>query len=162
MILVVMGVAGSGKTTVGRALAVALGWQFFDADDLHPPESIARMRAGVPLTDAEREPWLESLRALVSSADGAGQDLVVACSALRARFRERLRASAPGLRYIYLKAGHDLIARRLAARVDHFMNAGLLESQFAALEEPDDALVFDPGNDDPAALVSRIRRALAL
>ena len=158
MIVVVMGVAGSGKTTTGRELAARLAWPFFDADDFHPPENIARMRGGVPLTEAEREPWLESLRALVRQADAEGEDIVLACSALRGQFRVRLRAAASDLRYVYLRASPDLIARRLAARSDHFMNPSLLASQFAALEEPDDALVLDASRP-PAALVAEIRRA---
>lgn len=157
MVIVVMGVAGSGKTTVGRALAERLGWRFVDADDLHPPENINLMTAGVPLTDTDREPWLESLSAVVSAADGTGEDLVVACSALRARFRERLRAAADDLRYVYLRADREVIARRLAARTGHFLSPDLLESQFAALEEPDGELVLD-AHEPAELLVARIRR----
>jgi len=159
MILVVMGVAGSGKTKVGRALAAHLGWPFFDADDFHPPENIARMRAGIALTDAEREPWLESLRALVRRADAEGEQLVLACSALRTRFRERLRDGARDLRYIYLESGRDLIARRLATRADHFLDPDLLESQFETLEEPADAIVVDAARP-PHELAAQIERAL--
>ena len=159
MIVVVMGVAGSGKTTVGRALAASLGRPFFDADDFHPPENIARMRAGVPLTDADREPWLASLCALIERADAAGEDIVLACSALRARFRDRLRAAANDLRYVYLEAGRDVIARRLAARAGHFMSPDLVASQFANLEEPDDALVVD-ATRPPQELVAEIERKL--
>ena len=159
MILVVMGVAGSGKTTVGRAVAARLGCPFFDADDFHPPENIALMRAGVPLTEADREPWLESLRALVRRADAAGEDIVLACSALRGRFRERLRTAANDLRYVYLQASPGLIARRLAARTGHFMPHELLESQFGTLEEPHDALVVEAARP-PHELAARIERAL--
>lgn len=159
MVIVVMGVAGSGKTTVGRALAASLGRPFFDADDFHPPENIARMRAGVPLTDADREPWLASLCALIERADAAGEDLVLACSALRARFRERLRAAAKDLRYVYLDAGRDVIAHRLAERTGHFMSRNLVASQFADLEEPDDALVLDASRA-PKELVAEIERAI--
>ena len=159
MIVVVMGVAGSGKTTVGRALAASLGRPFFDADDFHPPENIARMRAGVPLTDADREPWLASLCALIERADAAGEDIVLACSALRAQFRERLRAAANDLRYVYLEAGRGVIAHRLAERTGHFMSPDLVTSQFADLEEPDDALVLDASRA-PKELVAEIERAL--
>jgi gluconokinase len=160
MIIVLMGVAGSGKTTVGRALAARLGCAFFDADDFHPAENIARMHAGVPLTDADREPWLASLCALVERVDAAGEDVVLACSALRARFRARLRAAANDLRYVYLRADRNVIARRLGARAGHFMSADLLGSQFAALEEPDDALVLDASRT-PAELAAEIERSLA-
>lgn len=159
MIVVVMGVAGSGKTTVGRALAARLGRPFFDADDFHPPENIARMNAGVPLTDADREPWLASLCALIERADAAGEDIVLACSALRARFRERLRAAANDLRYVYLETGHHLIAHRLTVRTGHFMSSDLVASQFADLEEPDDALVLDASRT-PQELVAEIEREL--
>jgi len=159
MIVVLMGVAGSGKTTVGRALAARLGCRFFDADDFHPPENIARMHAGVPLTDADREPWLASLCALVERLDAAGEDAVLACSALRMRFRERLRAAAKELRYVYLRASPPVIAARLGARTGHFMIPDLLASQFEALEEPDDALVLDASRT-PAELVTEIERAL--
>ena len=160
MIIVVMGVAGSGKTTVGRALAASLGRPFFDADDFHPPGNIARMRAGVPLSDADREPWLASLCTLIERADAGGEDLVLACSALRARFRERLRAAANDLRYVYLRTGRDVIARRLAGRTGHFMSRDLVASQFADLEEPDDALVVDAARA-PRELVAEIERELA-
>lgn len=159
MIVVVMGVAGSGKTTVGRALAASLGRPFFDADDFHPPENIARMRAGVPLTDADREPWLASLCALIERADAAGEDIVLACSALRARFRERLRAAAKDLRYVYLDAGRGVITHRLAERTGHFMSPDLVTSQFADLEEPADALVLDASRA-PKELVAEIEREL--
>ncbi|HYR28972.1 MAG TPA: gluconokinase, GntK/IdnK-type, partial [Thermoanaerobaculia bacterium] len=125
----------------------------------HPPENIARMRAGVPLTDADREPWLASLCALIERADAAGEDIVLACSALRARFRERLRAAAKDLRYVYLDAGRDVIARRLAERTGHFMSRDLVASQFADLEEPDDALVLDASRG-PKELVAEIERAI--
>lgn len=161
MIVVVMGVSGSGKTTVGRALAHELGWRFVDADDVHPAENIARMRAGVPLTDDDREPWLASLRALAGRASTQGEDIVLACSALRARFRDRLRAAAHDLRYVFLRVSPELAARRLSARTGHFMPAELVASQFEALDEPEDALTLDAALP-PAVLVLRIRRALAL
>lgn len=159
MVIVVMGVAGSGKTTVGRALAASLGRPFFDADDFHPPENVSRMSAGVPLTDADREPWLASLCALIERADTAGEDIVLACSALRARFRERLRAAANDLRYVYLESGRGVIAHRLAEREGHFMSPDLVASQFADLEEPDDALVVD-ATRPPQELVAEIERAI--
>jgi gluconokinase len=161
MIVVVMGVSGSGKTTVGRALAHDLKWRFVDADDFHSAANIARMRAGIPLTDADREPWLDSLRELVRRADVEGEGIVLACSALRRRFRDRLGAPAHDLRYVFLRATPELIARRLSTRTAHFMPAALLASQFETLEEPDAALTLDAPLP-PDQLVLRIRRALAL
>lgn len=161
MIIVVMGVAGSGKTRVGRALAERLGWPFFDADDLHPPENIATMSGGVPLTDAEREPWLEALRGLLQRMHAEGRDLVLACSALRARFRERLRDGAGEVRYVYLRADRELLARRLTTREGHFMPAALLDSQLAALEEPEGELTVDAAAP-PEEIVEEIRARLGV
>jgi gluconokinase len=161
VIIVVMGVAGSGKTRIGRALAEALGWPFLDADDFHSLESIERMRSGVALTDAHREPWLNELSALLLRIDEQGGNAVLACSALRAQFRERLRAGPGDVRFAYLRCGEELIAARLQAREDHFMPASLLHSQFDALEEPDDALTLDAAAS-PAAIVARIRATFAL
>src|SRR5262245_11397739 len=132
MIVVVMGVAGSGKTTIGRRLAEALGAGFTDADDFHSAASIARMREGIALTDADREPWLAATRAAIDQARRLGADHVVACSALKARYRERLGAGEPQVRFIYLKADTGLIAQRLARRSGHFFNPALLASQFEA------------------------------
>lgn len=161
MVIVVMGVSGSGKTSVGRALAARLGWRMIDADDVHSPENIDRMRTGVALTDADRQPWLAALRELVRRADAAGENLVLACSALRRSFRDRLRDGVSDLRFVHLRAGRNLIARRLAVRTGHFMNPDLLDSQLDALEEPDDAVVLD-ASEPPDALVDRIRRSLGV
>lgn len=161
MVIVVMGVSGCGKTSVGSALAARLGWRFFDADDFHSPANIARMRAGVPLTEADREPWLESLRTLAQRADAAGENIVLACSALRRSFRESLREGLDDVRFVHLQAERDLIARRLAARIDHFMNPDLLDSQFDALERPEGELVLD-ASEAPETLVEQIRGAFAI
>lgn len=155
-----MGVAGSGKTRVGRALADALRWPFYDADDFHPPANVALMSGGVPLSDLHREPWLAELRALLLTVEAERGNAVLACSALKASFRERLRAGV-GVRYAYLRAGAELIAPRLRARPDHFMPVDLLASQFDALEEPEDALVLD-ASISPEALVARIRAAFGV
>ncbi|HEX8618161.1 MAG TPA: gluconokinase [Thermoanaerobaculia bacterium] len=156
MIVVVMGIAGCGKTHVGRALAAALGWPFHDADDFHLPESIASMRAGVPLTDADREPWLQRLRALLLQVDASGQNAVLACSALRRNFRERLRENIADVRFVFLQADRGVLAQRLRDRQGHFMPASLLESQLETLEQPDDALPLDAAS--PAdMLVAQIR-----
>ena len=161
MIIVVMGVAGSGKTRVGRELAARLGWSFFDADDFHPAENIRLMSSGVPLTVAEREPWLESLRELVLRVDEEGSDAVLACSALGAAFRERLSAGIEGFRYVYLHATAELLARRLTERKGHFMPPDLLESQLAALEEPENELVLD-ASQQPDELIAQIRQSFGL
>lgn len=151
-VLIVMGVSGSGKTTVGRALAQALGCPFFDADDYHPPANVAKMAAAHPLTDADRAPWLARLQALIAGQLERGQPAVLACSALKRAYRAELSQAGPGLRFIYLRADYALIRQRLLARPDHFMPAGLLASQFADLEEPDpaEALVIEASqNLDP-------------
>lgn len=137
-----MGVCGCGKTTVGRALAVSLGWPYHDADDFHPAANVAKMRAGEPLTDADRWPWLDRIVAEARATLSRGEHAVIACSALKQAYRERLQR-AGDLRFVYLKGDQDLIARRLAERRDHYMPPSLLPSQLAALEEPADALEVD-------------------
>ena len=140
-IIVIMGVAGAGKTTIGELLAARLGWTYHDADAFHPPANVAKMRDGTPLTDEDRAPWLTRLNELAKSASGAGRSIIIGCSALKARYRERLAVGVEAMRFVYLKGPQTLIARRMAARRGHFMPAGLLDSQFAALEEPADAIV---------------------
>jgi gluconokinase len=156
MIVVLMGVAGAGKTTVGRLLAAALGCEFVDADDFHPPENVAKMRAGRPLTDDDRWPWLACLNETLCER----ADAVVACSALKEDYRQALMNGLPDARLVYLRGTKALIAPRLAARGGHFMNPSLLDSQFAALEEPRDAIVVDVAAG-PEALVRAIRAGLA-
>lgn len=148
-----MGVAGSGKTTVGRALADSLGWRFTDADDFHPPANIAKMSAGIALNDSDRDPWLAAVRDHIVSTD----DLVLACSALKASYRARLIADPDRVKLIHLRGTREQIAARLAARTGHYASPSLLDSQLATLEEPSDALVLDIA-DSPAALVAAIRR----
>jgi gluconokinase len=140
---IIMGVAGSGKTTVGRALAAALGWEFYDGDDYHPPENIAKMAAGIPLRDADRYPWLETLRCLIASRLRDGRSFVLACSALKAGYRDVLLKDNPGGQLIYLKGDYALIRDRLLRRSGHYMKSELLDSQFEALEEPDHAFTVD-------------------
>ena len=166
MIIVVVGPAGSGKTTVGRRLADALGWPFHDGDDYHPPANLARMRAGVPLTDEDRGPWLAALAALVARHAAAGTDMVLACSALRREHRRLLvPAAAPAaVRFVYLRAAPELLAQRLSDRRGHFFGAALLASQLAALEEPDAGEAAPVLTLDASApvevLVARVREAL--
>lgn len=133
---VVMGITGSGKTTVGATLAHTLGVDFVEGDDYHPLENVRRMASGIPLTDDDRADWLRALAIRIREAKDAGTGLVLTCSALKRSYREVLRAAAPELRLVFLKGPRALIAERLAERRGHFMPASLLDSQFATLEEP--------------------------
>lgn len=142
LILLVMGVSGSGKTTVGRALAGALGWEFADADDYHPESNREKMRQGHPLTDTDREPWLLRLHELLEGRLQQSRPLVLACSALKARYREILFGSLRGIAVVFLSGSPELIKGRMRQRT-HFMPASLLESQLATLEPPTDAIVAD-------------------
>lgn len=156
-----MGVAGCGKTTVGRRLAAELGWAFFDADDFHPPENVARMAAGIPLTDEARLPWLRCLHDLLREQVRRGEPAVLACSALKRAYRDILQAENPGVRFVYLKASPALIRERLLLRAGHFMKTEMLDSQFRALEEPEDALTVAAAGD-PAEIITEIQRMLDL
>jgi gluconokinase len=149
-----MGVSGSGKTTVGRLLAADLGWDFLDADDFHSPANRDKMSRGLPLSDADREPWLDALAEAVAERSRAGRRAVLACSALKQSYRDRLQVEN-GVRLVYLKGDPETIERRLESRKGHYFAAGLLASQFEALEEPTDALVVDLA-EPPEAIVSRI------
>jgi gluconokinase len=162
MIVVLMGVSGSGKTTVGKVLARELGWTFLDADDYHPAANVEKMRRGIPLNDDDRRPWLEALRRRVDEARDRGEDLVLACSALKHAYQHYLEHDVPGyVRYVYLYGSEELIARRLAARKGHFMNPGLLHSQFETLEPPEDAVWVDI-TPAPEAIAAEVRRKLGL
>lgn len=143
MFIVVMGVSGSGKTTVGSLLAHDLGWHFYDADDFHSAQNVAKMRAGIPLTDEDREDWLNALASLISDHLERSQPGVLACSALKQRYRDTLRVDPLRVKFVYLKGSEALIADRMHARAGHFMPPGLLASQLAALEEPADALTVE-------------------
>lgn len=141
--VIVMGVAGSGKSTVGNALAQKLGWDFYDADGFHPIENITKMASGIPLDDEDRAPWLASLHALISASLEQERPGVLACSALRKSYRLRLLEGNSGVLVVYLKGNYDLIWSRLSARIDHFMKPHMLQSQLDALEEPQNALTLD-------------------
>jgi len=160
LIVALMGVCGSGKTTVGRALAAALRWPFHDADDFHPPENVAKMASGVPLDDTDRVPWLAKIADTLAQGEARGEHAVLACSALKRAYRDRI-ATAGDVRFVYLKGDLPTIAARLATRKHEYMPASLLASQFAALEEPDGALVVDI-RDDVATQVEAIRNGLCL
>ena len=143
MIVIVMGVSGVGKTTIGTRLAASLGWRFIDADELHPPENVAKMAGGTPLTDEDRWPWLDRLNALLREAEASGESAVLACSALREAYRRRLTQGLAAPRIVYLHADKALIAARIAQRQHRYMPTSLLASQFATLEPPADALSVD-------------------
>lgn len=156
-----MGVSGAGKSVVGRALSIALGCDFVEGDDLHPPANVARMAAGHPLTDPERAPWLDAIAAGMAAREAAGRDAVVACSALKRAYRTRLAAAAPAL-FILLDMPSDVLARRLAERRGHFMPATLLDSQLATLEPllDDEPGIVVPVRDGIAETVAAIRARL--
>lgn len=143
MIYIVMGVAGSGKTTIGRLLADRLGWQFIEGDDYHPPENVARMASGKPLDDGDRAAWLKSLTAQIRTILAGGENAVLACSALKERYRQLLQVDPDQVRFIYLKGRYEDILTRLEHRHGHYMKPEMLRSQFASLEEPAGALVVD-------------------
>jgi len=158
-----MGVSASGKTTVGKLLAEGLGWQFYDADDFHPPANVNKMRSGIPLTDEDRAPWLQALASLIEQSLASSRSIVLACSALKAVYRDRLRAPArsdeKAVQIVYLKIPISVAAERSVQRRDHFMPAALVESQFATLEEPSDAIVID-ATLAPEEIVAEIRKAI--
>jgi gluconokinase len=159
VIVIVMGVTGCGKTTVGAMLAGACGWDFHDADDFHPAENVEKMRGGVPLDDNDRRPWLDRLNALLIDNEKQGNGLVLACSALKQDYRDRLIRGCAAARFVFLDGNIELIRMRLLARQGHYMNPKLLDSQFAALQRPHDAIDLDV-SAEPAALVREIRRRI--
>jgi carbohydrate kinase (thermoresistant glucokinase family) len=156
MVILVMGVSGSGKTTVGRLLAERIGATFIEGDTHHPAANIAKMERGEPLTDADRLPWLEALRALIENLMERGETGVVACSALKARYREQLRVDHPRVHLVYLDGDAATIRARMDARTDHFMPPELLQSQFDALEPPAEADVIVSIGQTPGEIVQVI------
>ncbi len=160
-IIILMGVSGCGKTTVGLALAAALGWEFLDSDALHPASNIAKMSAGIALDDSDRAPWLAAIRADIESRVARGAKTAVACSALREAYRAAIAPYPGPRRFVHMRGDPALIARRMAGRRGHYMKEAMLRSQFDALEEPLDALTLDAALA-PNVLVDRIRSALGL
>jgi len=159
MIIILMGVSGSGKTTIGERLAQTLGWPFYDGDQFHPPANIAKMQQGMPLADADRWPWLQALRTHIETCICQGVSAVLACSALKQAYREYLVIDETEVKLVYLKGDYDLIHERLAHRRGHFMPPELLASQFAALEEPEQGVVVDIVHP-PETIVALIREQL--
>jgi len=162
VIIVVMGVTGSGKSTVGKLLARELGWSFVEGDDFHPQANVDKMRQGIPLTDDDRKPWLDAIRKRLDQAAQRGENVVLACSALKHSYQYYLAPYASeAVRFVELSGSEDLIKERLAKRTGHFMNPALLKSQFETLEPPDQALRVDVGQA-PEAIVAEIRNKLGL
>jgi gluconokinase len=160
LIVLVMGVTGSGKTTVGSLLAAQLGWEFADADQFHPLVNVEKMSRGIVLTDADREPWLAAMRAAIVKWLAEGKDAVLGCSALKQSYREKLGVGGE-VRLVYLKGSYELIASRLRERHGHFATEAILADQFAVLEEPRDAVVVDVGRA-PEEMVAEIRERMGL
>jgi gluconokinase len=161
VVVVLFGASGAGKTTVGRALAGTLGWRFVDGDDFHSAAAIAKMREGAALTDADRAPWLAALHQAIATAVDRREPLVLACSALRARYREMLRGNLRTVRFVYLKADDATLRRRLTERSGHFAGPALVASQLATLEEPADGLTID-ATEAPDRMVDAIRYEFGL
>ena len=162
-ILILMGVSGTGKTTVGKLLAQQLGWPFFDGDDFHPPANIAKMSDGIPLTDQDRELWLQALAGLIEDVKVKGGHAVLAASLLKRAYRESVIGERPGIQPVYLKADAELVKTRLQLRKEHFFKADLLLSQFEILEEPSEAegaLVITV-DSPPEVIAARIKASIA-
>jgi gluconokinase len=157
--IILFGVTGAGKTTIGLLLAAELGWPFYDADDFHPAANVEKMRQGIPLTDDDRTPWLESLKHLIQTAVDEGKPGILACSALKERYRQYLQVDE-SVKYVYLRGEFALIQQRLDNRVGHYMNPALLRSQFDALEVPGRSECIISVDQPPADIVREIRRKL--
>ena len=160
MIVIVMGTTASGKTTIGSLLAERLGREFVDGDDFHPAANVEKMKHGIPLTDADREPWLRALHDKIVQWSAEERDVVLACSALKQSYRDELRATRD-VRFVYLKGSYELFSQRVLARKGHFAKQDLLASQFAALEEPTDAITVDAA-PSPEQIVGEVRAQLGL
>jgi len=160
MVILLMGVSGSGKTTIGKMLADSLKWQFQDADDYHPSSNIEKMRQGIPLTDSDRQPWLESLQKSINEWLKTETQTILACSALKSSYRELLQSSVE-VKFVYLKGSFEIIQQRLNQRSGHYMNPNLLKSQFEALEEPVGVIQIDI-EQPPKVIVQQIRQELMI
>lgn len=160
MIVIVMGVVGAGKTTIGQLLAEQLSWTFVDADRFHPPANVEKIRQGIGLSDRDRAPWLKNLREAIDQWIAAQRNVVLACSALKRSYRQQL-AAGPEVKFVYLKGSAGLIRERLRSRQGHFANEQILASQFSDLEEPEQALTIEISST-PEQMVAEIRNGLGL
>lgn len=161
MVVILFGVAGSGKTTIGCLLSRELGWKFYDADDFHPISNVEKMKQGIPLSDEDRRPWLERVRELIRTSLAQRVNAVLACSALKESYRQYLRIDDE-VRFVFLKGEFGLIQERLRGRRGHFMDPSLLRSQFDTLEEPKEGVVVVDVTSSPSAVVQTIRRSLGI
>ncbi len=161
MILILMGVSGSGKTTIGELLSQRLGWPFYDGDDFHPPANVEKMKQGIPLTDADRAAWLDKIHALILNLSGHENSAIITCSALKESYRQSLTRETQDVRFVFLHGSYPLIASRLQRRKRHFMPPSLLASQFEALEIPSNALQVDISGT-PETIVDDILHQLEL
>lgn len=161
LVVIFMGVSGSGKTTVGTLFAKRTGATFYEGDEYHPPENIEKMRRGIPLTDADREKWLRTLRGIITRSLDEGRFTVMACSALKAAYRDLLKGGDPRVHFVYLTGPRAVIEARLKARRNHFMPPTLLDSQLATLEPPADALTFSC-EKSPEEIVAAVIQALGM
>jgi gluconokinase len=160
MVVLLMGVAGSGKTTIGRQLAAGLGWGFADADEFHPPANVAKMSAGIPLDDTDRAPWLAAIRRYIDARLERNENAVVTCSALKEKHRAVLLGHRAQVKLVYLRGTRELLWSRISSRQGHFMKPAMLDSQLAALEEPGNALVIDIAQA-PEKIIAALRQAVA-
>lgn len=158
MIVLLMGTTGAGKTTIGRMLAKQLGWAFLDADDFHPRANIEKMKHGIPLTDTDRAPWLEAIHGELTRRSAARENVLLACSALKQKYRDQLAAGVP-MSVVYLKGSYEEMRRHIVGRNGHFAGEAILAGQFADLEEPKDAIVVEVSRT-PEEIVSELRREL--
>ena len=145
MVLIIMGVSGCGKTTIGKMLSTKLNWKYFEGDEYHPPENIEKMKNGIPLDDSDRQPWLLTLRSIIQDSQDKKVNIILTCSSLKESYRKILKINNE-VKFVYLKGSYGLIEKRMNERKDHFMKPGMLKSQFDALEEPTDAIIVDIDN----------------
>ena len=161
MLIIITGVSGVGKTTIGKLLSENMGWTFYEGDDYHTDVNLAKMRNGTPLTDDDRWPWLNALRTKISEIVLHEKDAVLSCSALKESYRMRLGSGLKDIVFVYLRGDYQLVRNRISARVGHFMSADLLVSQYSDLEEPQNGIIVDAALE-PMEIINYLKRALSL